>query len=84
MMHGPERSSGCNVIEAIMTTKSIAREPIVVFTLLEWCRMRKVSKQTARRLNKAGRLKFTKLSARRIGIRSDHDREYLDSCEVQS
>jgi hypothetical protein len=31
-------------------------------------------------LNKTGKLKFTKLSERRIGIRSDHDREYLDSC----
>jgi predicted site-specific integrase-resolvase len=69
---------------AIQKSIARAREPIVVYTLPEWCKLRKVSKATARRLNKAGRLKFTKLSERRIGVRSDHDLEYLDSCEVQS
>jgi hypothetical protein len=60
------------------------RGPIVVYTLDEWCRMRKLSRATARRLNAEGKLKFTQLSERRIGIRSDHDQEYLDACDVGS
>jgi hypothetical protein len=32
------------------------------------------------RLIASGRVKATKMSERRIGIRSDHDQEYLDSC----
>jgi predicted site-specific integrase-resolvase len=55
------------------------REPITIFTLDEWCKMRKVSKATARRLIAAGKVKITHLSERRIAIRSDHDQEYLDS-----
>jgi hypothetical protein len=68
-----------------MTSKSIARssEPIVIYTLSEWCKMRHVSRTTAWRLNKSGRLKITKLSDRLVGVRSDHDAEYLASCEVK-
>jgi predicted site-specific integrase-resolvase len=58
--------------------------PIVIYTLEEWCKMRKVSRTTARRLNKAGKLKITKLSDRLVGVRSDHDAEYLAGCEVKS
>ena len=52
----------------------------VVYPFLDWCKMRGFSIATGRRLITAGRVKVTQLSARRIGIRSDHDREYLNSC----
>jgi hypothetical protein len=55
-------------------------QPLVVFPFLEWCQMRGFSVATGRRLIAAGRVKVTRLSERRIGIRSDHDQEYLDSC----
>jgi predicted site-specific integrase-resolvase len=53
--------------------------PIVVYPLREWCKMRHVSISTARRLHKAGKVKFTQLSERRVGVRSDHDQQYLDA-----
>jgi predicted site-specific integrase-resolvase len=54
--------------------------PIVVFRFDEWCRMRGISIATGRRLVSEGKVKITRLSERRIGIRSDHDREFLDRC----
>jgi len=53
---------------------------IIVYPFLEWCRMRGLSVPTGRRLAAAGKVKITQLSERRIGVRSDHDQEYLDSC----
>ena len=38
-----------------------------------------VSPSTLKRLGLAGRLKITRLSPRRIGIRADHLTEWLDS-----
>jgi hypothetical protein len=55
-------------------------QPIVVYPFREWCKMRGVSVATGRRLAAAGKVKITHLSERIIGIRSDHDQEYLDSC----
>jgi hypothetical protein len=51
-----------------------------VIPLSQWCAARGVSYDTARRLNQKGRLKLTDLSAGRVGVREDHDKEYLDSC----
>jgi hypothetical protein len=42
--------------------------------------MRGISVATGRRLAAAGKIKITHLSERIIGVRSDHDQEYLDSC----
>jgi hypothetical protein len=53
---------------------------LVVYPFHEWCVLRGLSVPQGRRLIDSGRLKVTQLSERRIGIRSDHDREYLDSC----
>ena len=53
---------------------------LVVHPFKEWCVLRGLSEANARRLIACGRLKATHLSERRIGIRSDHDQEYLDSC----
>jgi hypothetical protein len=59
-----------------------ARAPPIprVIPFLEWCRLRGISESTGRRLIRAGKVKITDLSARRIGVREDHDREYLESC----
>jgi predicted site-specific integrase-resolvase len=72
-----------------MNPKPIARtrapeKRIIVYSIPEWAKMRGVSTATAKRLIAKGKLKVTQLSERRRGIRSDHDQEYLDSCEVQS
>jgi predicted site-specific integrase-resolvase len=56
------------------------RDAILVYPFLDWCKMRGISVATGRRLIAAGRVKATQLSERRIGVRSDHDQEYLDSC----
>jgi hypothetical protein len=56
------------------------KSPIIVYPFLDWCRMRGISVATGRRLVADGRVKVTQLSERRIGVRSDHDQEYLDSC----
>ena len=50
---------------------------VLTFT---WCSLRGLSKATGRRVIKAGKVKVTQMSERRIGIREDHDREYLDNC----
>jgi hypothetical protein len=46
-----------------------------------WCEMRGLSEWNARRLVKDGKVKVTQLSPRRVGIRTDHDAEYLAACE---
>jgi hypothetical protein len=53
---------------------------LVVYPFEEWCALRGISVPTGRRIVAAGKVKVTHLSERRIGIRSDHDLEYLDSC----
>jgi hypothetical protein len=42
--------------------------------------LRGISVSTGDRLERAGKVKVTHLSARRKGVREDHDQEYLDSC----
>jgi hypothetical protein len=59
---------------------ALERGHVVVYSLREWAEMRSLSLPTARRLAAAGRVKLTYLSTRRVGVRSDHDQEYLDSC----
>jgi predicted site-specific integrase-resolvase len=63
-----------------MAIRTKTAAPLVVFPFLEWCQMRGISPATGRRLIAAGKVKVTQLSTRRIGVRSDHDREYLDAC----
>lgn len=61
--------------------RSSHRSPILrVIPWLEWVKLRGISASTAERLRRAGKVKITQLSPRRIGVREDHDREYLDSC----
>jgi hypothetical protein len=60
-----------------------ARSPnqiIVVTPFLDWCALRGFSESTGRRLIKAGKVRITHPSARRIGVRSDDDEAYLASC----
>jgi predicted site-specific integrase-resolvase len=54
--------------------------PLRVIPFLEWCELRGISRWTAKRLADAGKVKITQMSPNRIGVREDHDREYLDSC----
>jgi hypothetical protein len=61
--------------------RQASQQPILaVIPFREWCKLRGISVATGRRLVEAGRLKITRLSERRIGVRSDHDKEYLDAC----
>jgi hypothetical protein len=53
---------------------------VVVYPFKEWCLIRGISEPTGRRLIRAGKVRVTRLSKRRVGIRSDHDAEYLDAC----
>jgi hypothetical protein len=71
-----EREQKCRELQG----EAVQRGHVVVFPFLDWCEMRGISKATGRRLAAAGRVKLTYLSERRIGVRSDHDQEYLDSC----
>ena len=54
-------------------------DPVIVYPFRDWCRIRGVSPSTGRRIIASGRVQVTWLSERRFGIRSDHDREFLDA-----
>jgi predicted site-specific integrase-resolvase len=54
-----------------------------VIPIQEWCEYRGISYYTARRLRMAGKLKITQISPGRIGVREDHDAEYLASCAAE-
>jgi hypothetical protein len=55
-----------------------------VFTLREWYEANGFSKQTAKRLIAAGKgPKLTRLSTRRIGVREDHARQWLDARVIE-
>jgi hypothetical protein len=61
--------------------RSQAGTPFVpVLPFLKWCELRGISHATGRRLVREGKVKITQLSRRRIGVRADHDAEYLDAC----
>jgi hypothetical protein len=60
-------------------------QPLVrVFTLREWYESANLSKQTAKRLIASGAgPKLTRLSPRRIGVRQDHARQWLDARVIE-
>jgi predicted DNA-binding transcriptional regulator AlpA len=72
-----------------MPTKRFARaaeqrQPLRVFSFHQFCELSGFSPRTGRRLIESGDgPKITKLSDRRIGIREDHYREWLDSRVVR-
>ena len=68
--------------QAALARAHAARIPTVI-PFLDWCILRSVSPSTGERLVKAGKVKLTRLSARRRGVRSDHDAEYLASCAAK-
>jgi predicted DNA-binding transcriptional regulator AlpA len=56
-----------------------------VIPVPEWCKRVGISHMTWKRMRKAGEgPKITRLSARRVGIRNRHSREWLDSRVEQS
>ena len=57
---------------------------IRVIPLEEWLAARNMSYWTFHRLRKAGKVKVTQTSPGRIGIREDHDQEFLNSCLVDA
>jgi predicted DNA-binding transcriptional regulator AlpA len=65
---------------------SIKSQPLPrVLTLREWYESNGFSKQTAQRLIASGNgPKLTRLSPRRIGVRDDHAREWLDERIIES
>jgi predicted DNA-binding transcriptional regulator AlpA len=59
---------------------STQREPIRVYSFNQFCDLSGFSPRTGRRLIESGDgPKVTRLSDRRIGVREDHYREWLDS-----
>jgi hypothetical protein len=63
---------------------STHREPLRVFSFNKFCELSGFSPRTGRRLLVSGDgPKVTKLSDRRIGIREDHYREWLDKRVVR-
>ena len=63
-----------------MTNSSEPARLLRVIPFGEWCKLRSISPATGYRIRKAGKIKITHLSERRIGVREDHDREFLDNC----
>jgi predicted DNA-binding transcriptional regulator AlpA len=56
------------------------RVPNRVLTLRQWAELNTLSERTARHIIASGNgPKVTQLSGRRIGIREDHNAEWLDS-----
>jgi hypothetical protein len=54
--------------------------PLRVFTFKQWCEKNGLSDRNGRRILKNGDgPKITQLSERRIGVREDHDLEWLES-----
>ena len=51
-----------------------------VIPWIQWCELRGISVSTGERLQRAGKVRVSYMSARRKGVREDHDQEYLDSC----
>jgi predicted DNA-binding transcriptional regulator AlpA len=62
------------------SAKDATRESNRVMTFSQWCERNSLSKITGWRILKAGDgPKVTQLSARRIGIREDHNAEWQNS-----
>jgi hypothetical protein len=75
-----ERARERAEIQQGMIERAQARGGLIVRPFLDWCALRGISVATGRRLAKAGKVRLTQLSQRRVGVRDDHDQEYLDSC----
>jgi predicted DNA-binding transcriptional regulator AlpA len=63
---------------------SLPRELVRVLSFNKFCQLSGFSPRTGRRLIESGAgPKITRLSDRRIGVREDHYREWLDSRTVR-
>jgi predicted DNA-binding transcriptional regulator AlpA len=63
---------------------ALQRPPLRVFSFNQFCELSGFSPRTGRRIIDSGDgPKITKLSDRRIGIREDHYREWLDARVVR-
>jgi hypothetical protein len=67
--------------EAMLAARAAAPPGLpVVIPFKQWCALLGISKATGHRIIASGKITVTELSARRIGIRSDHHLAYLDAC----
>ena len=57
--------------------EALPEEIVRVIPFKQWCVIRGLSEAVAHRLVKKGKLRITRLSERRIGVRTDHDAQYL-------
>ena len=57
--------------------RTASHSAVYITPFLDWCVMRGISPSTGRRLANAGKVRITHMSARRIGVRSDHDAQFL-------
>ena len=51
-----------------------------ILTFRAWCQLNGISEATGRRLIRAGKVRVTQLSERRIGIGEDDNAEYQAAC----
>ena len=51
-----------------------------ILTFKQWCALNSISEATGRRIIRAGKVRITRLSERRIGIGEDDNAEFQASC----
>jgi hypothetical protein len=83
-------SAGDAAIEAPMTLREAERRQRPrkeshrtsqrILTFKQWCVLNSISEATGRRLIRAGKVRITRLSERRIGIGEDDNAEFQQRC----
>ena len=51
-----------------------------ILTFKQWCQLNGISESTGRRLIRAGKVKITRLSERRIGVSESDNADYQAAC----
>jgi hypothetical protein len=51
-----------------------------ILSFKDWCQLNSISEATGRRLIRAGKVRVTRLSERRIGIGEDDNADYQTAC----
>ena len=51
-----------------------------ILSFKDWCQLNSISEATGRRLIRAGKVRVTRLSERRIGIGEDDNADYQAAC----
>jgi predicted site-specific integrase-resolvase len=53
-----------------------------ILSFKDWCALNSISEATGRRLIKAGKVRITRLTERRIGISETQNAEYQAACDA--